>query len=334
LNHVEFTNVNPFSSTIWSSIREKFFDKDNQTWYPYNLFQHRVVKELGPFLLFVIVFVASFDFFYLRFLWLLRKIFKCLRKSFGRIHHRCHRPFEEAAACLHRPQRQIVGFSRRCSYKIHREILPFELHLMCTRWSKNHVRHTLWLQKECPEEEFLCARKFFRDDEFFERAKGSCAKKYGLCIEPIMEEDEGALDDMDEVEDAGGRGAGGEFLNDDIWYDTLDEEDPEVSTCVMTNISTPALLECDSGSTAPDGTESVPQLVYDTNHASSNKTREGEVVVGCFASSVLVHDKEMKVKQPIESGPALGSGFCVDIMGRKRRFSHRLLAKMTVVVAK
>jgi glutaredoxin len=178
----------------------------------------------------------------------------------------------------------------------------------------------------------LCARKFFRDDEFFERAKGSCAKKYGLCIEPIMEEDEGALDDMDEVEDAGGRGAGGEFLNDDIWYDTLDEEDPEVSTCVMTNISTPALLECDSGSTAPDGTESVPQLVYDTNHVGSNKTRqEGEVIVGCFVSREL-HEK-LTVK-PTENGPALGSGFYVDIKGRKRRFSHRLLAKITVAVAK
>jgi hypothetical protein len=157
---------------------------------------------------------------------------------------------------------------------------------------------------------------------------------YGLCIEPIIEEDEGALD-MEEVVDAGIGAEGGEFLNDDIWCDALDEEDMEENTCVMTNISTLALLECDSGSTAPDGTESVPQLVYDTNHASNNKTREGEVVVGCFArSSVLVHDKEMKVKQPIENGPARGSGFYVDIKGRKRRFSHRLLAKMTVAVAK
>jgi hypothetical protein len=204
---------------------------------------------------------------------------------------------------------------------------------MCTEWSYDHQSITLWLQEEYPDDEYMDARKIFRDAEFFENTKGSCAEKYGIIIETILEEEEEDVMYEDEMLD--GNSVGGEVLNGDIWCDALDEEEEDdytESTGDMTRSST-APSDCNSVSQAAPDSKNNVQWDYCINGVSvTTKTpQDDNVVVGTFiAAPAMPPDKKEILNPNKDELLALGSGFYVDTMGRKRRFSYRLLVEKIV----
>jgi hypothetical protein len=134
-----------------------------------SIFRHRIVKELGPFVLFLIVFVAAFDSIYLRMLWFIRRVWL-------KLHHRhscqldcsCRPRRPPVNSCPAQPTRQIDVSSRRRSYKIHREILPFEWHSRNVNLSYSLLEHALYWQEEFPgdRKRYMRARKFNRGAQF------------------------------------------------------------------------------------------------------------------------------------------------------------------------
>jgi hypothetical protein len=218
--------------------------------------------------------------------------------------------------------------SSRRSYKIHREILPFEWHSRNVNLSYSLLEHALYWQEEFPgdRKRYMRARKFNRGAQFFKNAnRGKCAKKHGVCIETILEGDE-VCGDMDDVVPVEVR----KYLFEEEWFDVRSDHDEEETE--------EDLKKCASVVTSYGSTEAVetwasvgnienPELDGD-NHDVTNKTREE--VVGTFVGVTTAPVQKPTVEPKNNSSPPLGSGFYVDNTGRTRRFSHRLLAKKSV----
>ena len=337
-DHVGSPSFDRVANEVLLPLRERLhasLDKRDPAWYLSYLLHYRTAKEFSPFLFAFIFFVGSISFFSLR------KLFQSLKKL-GCINllHCCPAPRKEEPSFFNDlSQRQIVeSSSSRRSYKIHREILPFELHSMCIDLSYDRFDHAVWLQEEYPDpEEYLCARNMYREAEFFENAKGACADKYGHFIEPIFEEEEedAVFDGVHEVVlDAGSTAKGAILNNDDEWCDAHDrEEDSNVESAgiIAMNIGTSSTY--DYSSTVPNDIDhatgtSTGHPDYRKSITPRNKTQVE--VVGTITTDA---PREKPTLEPTKN-TSLGSGFYVDAKCRERRFSHRLMAKKIVSVAK
>jgi hypothetical protein len=232
----------------------------------------------------------------------------------GEVPYYCHFNYRS-------PQRQIVTSSskrKRPYEKTRRKILPFEWHSMGTRLSYKRFRFMLWLQEQYRDDhkKYMRARKFYRDSEFFHKAnRGRCALQYGVFIEQILEEDDKIADGDYDEEVVSGGGTGG----NDVWYDVVgaqEEDDVEDVDLESASVETT--------------TTTIGSSSYDTDNPDLDgdnvDSKTHEEVVGTFfiATSTVVVPTP---KPTVDPSTNLGSGFCIDSMGRTRRFSHRFLAK-------
>jgi hypothetical protein len=364
-----------------SSIRKNFFllhsslhkNYDAVSCYLRFILRHRIVQELGPFVLLLVLFLAAFDSICLRMIWLFRKGFKCWFKR-RRPLHRCHGarvPFYCRGFKNYRSsqERQIVTSSskrKKRPYKIRREILPFEWHSMSTRLSYKRFRFMLWLQEQYrgrDHKKYMRARKFYRDAEFFDKANRGRFRRdlqqddgdhvFVLIEQRILEEDDEKIIDEEDVSGSGGNGISiigleekdGSCCNQD--HDVLGapedvEEDEEEKKDVKEDLKIPR-----GGVTTTTTTESswwcdsIPDFDGD-NHVHDKNNEEVVGTLCAAARSNVVEPTVVEVvleapptpKPTVDPSTNLGSGFYIDSMCRTRRFSHRLLAKKKAMVAK